>query len=362
MAELLEILLELQLQEAHRHIKAHRDKGHKFPEFLLPMFLRRFSTIMDDELSIDWDTISGIYNRTPFLPITLIDTKILDDWAAHPSIWEVEPKRQHSRCVLAMVCYTLLACYKGQAAIMFGVSFVLIPSHQAHTSLSNALSYLKCAKEDCVVLVSTPSKPMYSPQPQGGKPYTLLPISGDPDIDRVPLHSFAATTLPIASREGHGSDMPVHVKLPPCFRSSKWPRTELLWEPSLLRGPLWKNIHFIERNASRVMVLGSTVKSLCQELMVNLAGPRGKMEYMSTEQGHLTPLTPAASPPGWDDYLDLGETVVKMANRLMEEDGQQTQMLPKAGTTPKQEDIAQVKALPPSDDVTFVPDSAFPSF
>ena len=38
---------------------------------------------------------------------------------------------------------------------MFGVSFVLIPSHQVHTSLSDALSYLKCAKEDCVVLVST---------------------------------------------------------------------------------------------------------------------------------------------------------------------------------------------------------------
>ena len=37
-------------------------------------------------------------------------------------------------------------------------------------------------------------------------------------------------------------------------------------------------------------------------------------------------------------------------------------MLPKAGTTPKQKDIAQVKALPPSDDITVLPDSAFPSF
>ena len=156
--------------------------------------------------------------------------------------------------------------------------------------------------------------------------------------------------------------MPVNVKLPPCFGSSKRVRTELLWEPSLLRGPLWKNTHFIESNASRVMVPGKTGKPLCQELMVNLAGPGGKMEYTSTERGHPAPLTLVASPPSWDNYLDLGETVTEMANRLMEEDGQQAKTPPKAGTTPKGKDIAQVKALPPSDDITMIPDSAFPSF
>ena len=86
------------------------------------------------------------------------------------------------------------------------------------------------------------------------------------------------------------------------------------------------------------------------------------MEYMSTERGSLTPLTLAVSPPGWDDYRDLGKTVTEMAHHLMEEDGQQAKMLPKAGTTPKQKDIAQVKALPPSDDITMLLDSAFPSF
>ena len=168
MAELLEILLDLQLREAHRCIQAHWDKGHKFPEFLSPMFLRRFPAIMENQLSIDWDTISGVYDRTPFFPITLIDTEILDDWAAHPSVWEVELKRQHSQHVLAMVHYTLPTRYKGQVAVVFGASFVLILSHQAHTSLSDALSYLKSVKEDSVVLVSMPSKPMYSPQPLGG--------------------------------------------------------------------------------------------------------------------------------------------------------------------------------------------------
>ena len=46
----------------------------------------------------------------------------------------------------------------------------------------------------------------------------------------------------------------------------------------------------------------------------------------------------------------------------MEEDRQQAKTLRKAGTTPKRKDIAQVKALPPSDDITMLPDSAFPSF
>ena len=228
MAKLLEIPFKLQLREAHRCIQAHRDKGRKFPEFLSPMFLRRFPAIMENQLSIDWDTISGIYNRMPFFPITLIDMEILDNWAAHPSIWEVEPKRQHSQHALAMVRYTVPAHYKGQVAIVFGASFVLIPSHQVHTSLSNVLSYLKSAKEDCVVLVSTPLKPTYTLNHGGGKPYTLLPISSDPNVDRGPLHSFAAATLPIASREGCGSEMPVCVKLPPCFGSLKQVRTELL--------------------------------------------------------------------------------------------------------------------------------------
>ena len=69
-----------------------------------------------------------------------------------------------------------------------------------------------------------------------------------------------------------------------------------------------------------------------------------------------------ASPPSWDDYLDLGENVTKMANRLMEEEGQQAKTQPKADATPKGKDIAQAKALPPSDNITMLRDSAFPSF
>ena len=136
---------------------------------------------MDNQLSIDWDTILGVYDRTPFFPITLIDTGILDDWAIHPSVWEVEPKKRHPRHVLAMVHYTLPAHYKGQVAIVFGESFVLIPSHQVRTSLSDALSFLKSEMEDCVVLVSMPSQPRYSPQPWGGaNPILYYPLAATP--------------------------------------------------------------------------------------------------------------------------------------------------------------------------------------
>ena len=51
-----------------------------------------------------------------------------------------------------------------------------------------------------------------------------------------------------------------------------------------------------------------------------------------------------------------------MAYRLMEEDGKQAKTPPEAGTTPKQKDITQVEALPPSDDIVMLLDSAFPTF
>ena len=115
MVELQEIPLKLQLREANRRITVHLSKGRKFQEFLSPMFLRRFPAIMDNQISVNWDTI----------------TEILHDWCAHQSVWEVPSKQQHSRRVLAMVRFTLPSSYKGQPAIVFRALFVLIPAHQA---------------------------------------------------------------------------------------------------------------------------------------------------------------------------------------------------------------------------------------
>ena len=180
MAELTQIPLELQLKEANRQIKLHQSKGRKFQQFLSPMFLRRFPAIMDNQISVNWNTISGVYDRTPFFPITLIDTEILDDWFLHPSVWDVSPNLQHTRHVLAMIRYTLPSPYKGQPAVVFRASFVFIPAHQACTNLCDALTYLKDIKVDSIILVAMPANPRFSPQPRQGKYLTLLPISGDP--------------------------------------------------------------------------------------------------------------------------------------------------------------------------------------
>ena len=95
MAEIREILLNLQLREANHRIASHLSKGRKHTEFLSPMFLRWFPALMDDHLTVDWNTISGIYDRTPTFPITLIDAQILDEWVHCPTIWDVLPKQRH---------------------------------------------------------------------------------------------------------------------------------------------------------------------------------------------------------------------------------------------------------------------------
>ena len=163
MAELTEIPLELQLKEANCQIKMHLSKGHKFQQFLLPMFLWCFPAIMENQISVDWNTVLGIYDRTPTIPITLIHMEILDDWFTCPSVWDMSSNLQHARHVLAFVRYTLPTPYKGQPAIVFGASFVFIPAYQAHTNLRDGLTFLKNAKEDSVVLVVTPAKPHILP-------------------------------------------------------------------------------------------------------------------------------------------------------------------------------------------------------
>ena len=170
------------------------------------MFLRRFPAIMDNHLTVDWNTIPGIYERMPMFPITLIDTQILDDWVLHPTLWDVPPKQRHQWWVLAMVHYTLpysqASSLKGSSPVVFGASFVIIPSHQARTSMSDTLQYLKRITEDSVVLVSMPLNPAFCPQPRRSKYLTLLPINGSPNVDRGPLHSFATAFLPTVSTQG----------------------------------------------------------------------------------------------------------------------------------------------------------------
>ena len=98
--------------------------------------------------------------------------------------------------------------------------------------------------------------------------------------------------------------------------------------------------------------------------MISLGASGAKLEYTPTNPACALPLTLAACHPSWDDYLDLNATLVKMAHRMMEEDGQQEQMAPKVGATPKKKEAAQTMVPPAllsaNDSIIFIPTSEFP--
>ena len=153
--------------------------------------------------------------------------------------------------------------------------------------------------------------------------------------------------------------MSVHVKMPSCFGSSKHSKRELMWEPALQRGPLWKNVHYVERNPNGELVKGATGKPLCQELLIHITGLLGKLKYTPTDRGHPMPLTLAACHAGWDDYLDLTKTVTEMAHHLMKEDRQEVAMPPKADTTPKKKEAAKSIGAPVNEGITWVASDQF---
>ena len=240
---------------------------------------------MDNQISVDWDTIIGAYDQAPLFPITLIDTEVLDYWCAHLTVLEVARNLKHSRQVLAIVCHTLPEGNKGKPVVVFGASLVYILARQARTNLSDALSYLKHTKGDCVILISTPTKPTYSPQPRRSQYFTLLPINGDSGMDRGPLSSFAVATLHMASCEGQGDDMAVWIKLLPCIGSSKCTKYKLIMEAVLSRGSLWQNVHYVECKSNGKVIIGRDSQPLCQELEVSLCPPAGGLSTHPLVQG-----------------------------------------------------------------------------
>ena len=88
-------------------------------------------------------------------------------------------------------------------------------------------------------------------------------------------------------------------------------------------------------------------------------GPSGKLKYTPTDQGHPLPLTLVACHPGWDDYLDLTETVTEMAHHLMKEDRQEVAMPPKAGTTPKKKEAVKSIMAPVNKGIAWVASDQF---
>ena len=88
-----EIPINLQLIEVRRRIGEYTKKGLVLTEYLSLLFLKYFPGLMDDMVS--WDSITSLFKRIGVLPIKLIDSDILNDWCACPSVWEGDKKDQH---------------------------------------------------------------------------------------------------------------------------------------------------------------------------------------------------------------------------------------------------------------------------
>ena len=86
---------------------------------------------MDNQILLDWDTITNAYDRAPLFPIMLIDTEVLDYWCSHPTVWEVARNLQDSLWVLAIVHCTLPKGNKGRPVVVFRALLVYIPAHQS---------------------------------------------------------------------------------------------------------------------------------------------------------------------------------------------------------------------------------------
>ena len=161
----------------------------------------------------------------------------------------------------------------------------------------------------------------------------------------------------MASKEEADAGTATRVRLPPCFGSSKRSKMEMLSESVLLRGPLWPNANYMECNVKGQVLLGQTGKPICQELTIKLVASGKKMQY--TNPNGPLPLTLVACHPGWDDYLNMGESVSQMAQHLMEEDAQQGAMAPAVGTTPQPVGTTLITPIPPECTV-MVPAAEFP--
>ena len=70
MVDFAKILLELQLREANCRIQSHLSKGQKYAQFLSPMFLWQFPAVVDNQISVQWDSITGVFDRVPIYSVT----------------------------------------------------------------------------------------------------------------------------------------------------------------------------------------------------------------------------------------------------------------------------------------------------
>ena len=105
----------------------------------------------------------------------------------------------------------------------------------------------------------------------------------------------------------------------------------------------------MEHNSSGDIIPGKYGQALCQELIISLSTLGSKIDYTPTGTGCAPPLTVMACTLGWDNYFNLNETLAKMTQCLMDEDGQLADSTPKGGAPDQKDENAKIMAVNLSD-------------
>ena len=231
-----ELPYEYQLDKIAAQVTRYRADGIMPESFLMPTFLKYFPMVMEPGAltDVNWNNISGLFVRSPVLPMTYVDNDILlamsRQW-----VWEADtPEGYHPQRSLAMV-----KLYP--SAPVYALTTVYVPGVQERLQFLTALTSPHSLQMEAAALIYMPKNCMYMPEPSSGDHFTLLPLAGDKNISIGALLSFVAAKLTVSSTH---SGMGVHLKLPGRF-GSDLDSDDLFSEPALRHGPIWKNADFI---------------------------------------------------------------------------------------------------------------------
>ena len=153
--------------------------------------------------------MTGLFTWSPTLPVTYIDNKLLVTMI-QDQIWEADLPDLYC----PWWCLAIIKVFP--AAPQYGLCIVYVPALQAQLTFGVNMKALHNLSMEPVALVYIlPNCPLM-PEPSSGEHYTLLPLTGDPNISIGALQTFMTAKLTVASRHGW-ADMGVQLKLPPCF-------------------------------------------------------------------------------------------------------------------------------------------------
>ena len=239
-----ELSHEHQLDEIATRVNVYRADGIAPESFLMLSFLKYFLVVMELGVLTDanWNNISGLFVRSPVLPMTYVDKEVLLAMSRQ-QVWETDTNEGYDpRRSLEMVkLYPSTPVYT--------LTTVYVPAVQERLKFLTTLSGLHNLPMEAVARIYMPMNCMYMPEPSSGDHYTLLPLTRDKDICIRALSTFAAAKLMVASTNS-SSTMGVHLKLPGRF-GPDLDNDGLISETALCRGPIWKDADFIVQGDDR---------------------------------------------------------------------------------------------------------------